>query len=506
MREPLRKALAVVALAWSTHGCGSSERAAPPPPPRLEDAAVEAAITVEVAPLGTPTLEAWGWRGGPGAAAFARALEAERAGDLVRLEREAAAALAADGGHFEAAWLVAVARARLGRHAEVLAPLAVAAAGDWPKWGERSLVLGALADFRATAAGRGWVAAGERYRAAYAQALGRAVIVVGARAGGRGGAGRELYAVDPDSGRWLRLTRTGGALAGTLVATGAPWLAYVTARKGRGGHTSVRVGVVDRGTGRAARELAIDDAKAVTLAWRARAGEVELVARITPAKGPVRAAVVDWRHGKLAPLAKPPRLTGERLEIGAAGVGLRRLPIAAVSADWDDTGTAGALRFDRSGKVIAEPGGGLIDGDAVAVAPAGARAAFLTALTPPCDDTTRAAYAVEVASGQVRLLARGDLSAPMWLDDERVALTSGAQVIVYAAATGKPVATIAGGAGVTTPTTSARRACVEAAPLFADPEPPEADDWPVAEDDAGVDDAALDQDAGPAAADPDAAP
>ena len=56
--------------------------------------------------------------------------------------------------------------------AEVLAPLEIAAAGDWAKWGERSLELAALAGFRATPTGRGWVRAAEGYRAALAALLG----------------------------------------------------------------------------------------------------------------------------------------------------------------------------------------------------------------------------------------------------------------------------------------------------------------------------------------------
>jgi|JI10StandDraft_1071094.scaffolds.fasta_scaffold16489_6 hypothetical protein len=476
MRGFARSAVGAVALAWALAGCGSSERARPPAVAPA-DAGPAPAVRVEVPALGTDRLDGWGWRRGPGAAAFGRALAAERAGDLPTLEREATAALAADPGHLEAAWLAAVARARLGRLDEVLAPLQVAAAGDWGKWGERSLELAALEAFRASAAGRGWVEAAGRHRDAYQEALRRAVVVLGARVGERGAVGRELYAVDVEAGRWLRLTRTGGAVAGAIAAAGAPWIAYATVRKGaRGGRVDVRIAVVDRTTGRAGREVAFDDVAAVTLAWRPHDGEVALHAAVVDRAGKGRGAVVDWRRGAIAPVAAPRPLRGERLEIAADGVALRRLPIARVSADWDDA-TASAVRFDRSGKVVAAPAGGLIDGDSLALDPGGARAAFVTAPEPPCEPTTpRAAYAVEVTSGRLRPLARGAVAGPVWLDDERVAVTVGDQVEVISAASGVSLATLAGGAGVATLTAGPRRSCAAPPPPFVEPDEIEPDE------------------------------
>jgi hypothetical protein len=74
-------------------------------------AAAAAVVDVEIRPVGRASLDEYGWRRGPGRDAFARALAAEKKGDMAGVAREAAAALAADPGHLEAAWLVAIAKA-----------------------------------------------------------------------------------------------------------------------------------------------------------------------------------------------------------------------------------------------------------------------------------------------------------------------------------------------------------------------------------------------------------
>ncbi|MBK9030212.1 MAG: hypothetical protein IPL61_02540 [Myxococcales bacterium] len=470
MRARARRALAWFALATAL-GCGGRGGGGRRSDGGVAVDAAPAVVAVALRPLGKATLDEYGWRAGPGAAAFARSLAAERGGDLAGVEREAAAALAADPGHLEAAWLVAIARARLGRPGEVLAPLEIAAAGDWSKWGERSLELAALADFRGTPAGRGWVAAAEGYRAALAATVADAVIVVGARAGRGAAVGRELYAVDPAGPRWIRLTRSGGAVIGALPAPGAPLVAYVTATRAgrRDGPRELKVGVVDLTTGRASREVAIADGRGLVLAWRASASGPALEVQVPGQRGKVSGFAIDWRHARRAPIAKPARIRGDRLEIGASAVVRRRLPIAGITADWDDGGTASAVRIERSGKVVTEPGGGLIDGESAALSPDRARLVFVTALEPPCDDAdARRLVVAEVATGRVRALAAGQVTAPIWVDADRVAFVDGAAVKVVAVASGKVVATIAGGAGVTTTAPGPRRRCDAAPTPFAD--------------------------------------
>lgn len=496
----LTRSIGGVALALALAGCGgrgSSTRASDGDGGPGAVAAPLPAIPVALRTLGKGALDEYGWRAGPGKAAFDRALAAERAGDLPTIEREASAALAADPGHLEAAWVAAVARARLGQHAQVLPALEIAAAGDWNKWGERSLELAALADFRATPQGRGWVEAADGYRAAMAAALARSVVVIGRSGPARGRPGAELYAVDLAEARWLRLTRTGGTVAGALPADGAPLLAYVAHRPvARGPIPELRIGVVDLATGKSGREVALREVKGGTLVWRSRGGEPVLELQwTTGASKKVQAAELDWKHGKRTAIDKPRPVKGARLQLDGQGSALRRLPVAGVTADWDERGTASAIRLDRSGKVVTAPEGALIDGDTVALAPDGSRLVFAVAAEPPCHpDDERKLYVAEVATGRVRKLAAGAVAAALWLDDDRIAFVDGDGVKVAAAATGKPTATVGGGAGVSTTAVGAPRRCDPAPAPFADdadddgPEPPETpelfEDW--AEPDAGA--------------------
>ena len=305
----------VVALATCA-ACGSESgaRVVEQRPP-ADAAPAEPVVTIPLRPLGKPTLEAYAWRKGPGKAGFDRALAAEKSGDLAAIEAACQDALAADPGHLEAAWMLAVARARQGKLDQVLAPLEVAAAGDWAKWGERSLDLPLFAAFRATPTGKGWLAAAEGYRAALATALRDAAIVVGRTAPYRRPRGdgevrvdhkAELYAAAGD--RWIRLTRTGGAVAAALPARGHPVVAYVAYRElvrpRVGGATirELRVGAVDLTTGRTGREVTLRDVHQATLAWVERGSEPTLVVEVVPARtGPQaskpRTYAVDWRQG-----------------------------------------------------------------------------------------------------------------------------------------------------------------------------------------------------------------
>ncbi|MEZ4404183.1 MAG: hypothetical protein R3B06_29440 [Kofleriaceae bacterium] len=490
----------VALAAGAGPGCGRSSTHRKADDAAVADAGPPPAVPVAVRALGAASLDGFGWRTGPGAASFARALAAEKAGDLGGVEREAGAALAADPGHLEAAWLVAVARARLGRPDEVLAPLEIAAAGDWPKWGERSLTLAALADFRATPTGRGWVDAADAYRRALAASMARAVVVIGARAGRAGGVGREVYAVDLDLGRWLRLTRTGGAVVGALRAPDAALLAYAAvSRTGAGGARQVAIGVLDLATGRTSREVSVADVRNLELGWRTRNGELLLEAHAPGRRGATAGYLIDWRRGKRAGIAKPARLRGDRLVISATGAERRHLPLAGITADWDDRGTASAVRVDRTGKIIAEPAGGLIDGESVALSPDRARLVFATALEAPCDDRdARRLVVAEVATGRVRPVATGAVAAPVWLDDDRLAYVDGPAVKVISVGAAQVLGVVAGGAGVVTPAVGPRRRCDAEPPPFAAPvvdEPEAGDDA----DDPALTleaDAAVDADAG----------
>ena len=185
-----------------------------------------------------------------------------------------------------------------------------------------------------------------------------------------------------------------------------------------------------------------------------------LAARIVDEPGP------PARRSYLDPLGVPlARVTVT--DDGAAVVGADRAPLGRVEPA--ERGTASAVRIERSGKVVTEPGGGLIDGESAALSPDRARLVFVTALEPPCDEADqRRLIVAEVATGRVRALATGAVTAPAWIDDDRVAFGDGDAVVVVAVATGAVVATVAGGAGVTTVAPGPRRRCDAAPPPFAD--------------------------------------
>ncbi|HVV84695.1 MAG TPA: hypothetical protein VHE35_16630, partial [Kofleriaceae bacterium] len=458
-------------------------------------AAAEPVLDVAVRPLGKASLDDYAWRRGPGKPMFDRALAAERRGDLATVERECAAALAADPGHLEAAWMLAVARVRQGELEQVLAPLEIAAAGDWAKWGERSLELAVFAPFRATAAGKGWVRAADRYRAALAAALADGVIVVGRtqpfrppRASGDVTVEHRAEAYAVSGGRWIRLTRTGGSVVGALPSPGRGALAYASYRdvvrshEGKPRLRELHLGVVDLASGRAGRELVLGDVAQATLAWAAGGGEPQLVVELVPARGKPETFVVD--DGSRKPYAGGlPR--GEALRVRPLSAERRRMTVAGVTADWDELGTASAVRLDRSRKVIAPPGGALIDGDSLAWSPDQARLAFASVAEDPCGDAAArqvSLYVVDAGSGRVQSIATGDrVPSPVWLGPSRLAFVDGDAVRVVDPADGRELERLAGGGGVTTGVIGELRPCaVDTAGPFAEPD--DSDDEPEVDD------------------------
>jgi hypothetical protein len=466
----------VTALAAACSGSGASSTGGRGDDARAATAA-EPAVTVAVRSLGKPSLDDYGWRRGAGKPAFERALAAERRGDLAAVEAACGAALAADPGHLEAAWMLAVARVRLGKLDGVLAPLEIAAAGDWMKWGERSLDLAALAPFRATPAGQGWVRAADGYRAALAAALADAVIVVGRVQPARSARGTgditvdhraEAYAVS--GGRWIRLTRTGGALVGALAAPSRGALAYaayrdvVRPREGKPRLRQLRIGVVELATGRARRELVLADVAQATLAWAASGGQPELVVEVAPPRGKPQRFVVDADGGRRPRAGGLPR--GEALRVRPLSAERRRLGTAGVTADWDELGTASAVRLDRSRKVVAPPEGVMIDGDSLAWSPDQARLAFASVANDPCGDPAArqvSLYVADAGSGRVRAIATGDrVPSPVWTAPTRLAFVDGDAVRVLDVAggsAGSEVLRLAGGGGVTTGVLGEQRPC-----------------------------------------------
>ena len=221
---PVRLAIVLCVAA----ACGKSGESAHQPPPKDDAAIVKAAparIDLPAQPLGLPSLVDYQWRKRAGQTAFKVARKAESHGDWPAVEAACTEALRADPGHLDAAWLLAAALGEQGKVAAVEAPLSLAVAGDFGKWGGAALELPQLRAFLATPIGLGWTRRAEEDRVRYLEALARATIVAG---------DGELYAFDPKLARWHRLTRTGGAVVGTLAPAGERVLAYVTRQGPKG--------------------------------------------------------------------------------------------------------------------------------------------------------------------------------------------------------------------------------------------------------------------------------
>ena len=388
--------------------------------PKKDDAgppASDAQAPVAVAPLvlGLPDLDAYRWRKRGGHPAFRIAREAEARQDWPAVVATCKQALAADPSHLEASWLLAAALGRLGKHDELLAPLARAVAGDFGKWGHASLELPALAAFRATPTGEAWRARVEQDRAAYVAVLARALLVE---------ADGDLFAWDPDSARWHRITRTYGALIGALRVPAANKLVYVTRVK-----KQYAIGTVDLARGRTYRPIPLRTDKPLVVTYQTGAqpgvwiGIGKLWQRLDD----------NHRLSPLPPKTKRPR--GAYLEVRGRKVKLRALPVPNVIADWDEHGLASAMRIGKSNRVVAVPSPGLIDGNTAVWSRDGTRLAFVAQLDEACPadgPMTYAAYVADAATGKPDELVRGAHGlAVEWTSDHELAIASDDGVAIH---------------------------------------------------------------------------
>jgi len=413
-----------------------------PSPRRDAGVAVPPAGSAEPAslpsrPLGAATLADFGWRKRAGQPAFRQAQTEEAAGDWAGVVRDCSRALAADPEHLDAAWLLAIARAKTGALDGVTEPLAVAAAGDYGKWAVAALAHPALRDYLATPAGMAWRRRAEADRAVYLAALAHALVV---RANG------DVFAYDLASPRWYRLTRTNGHVIAAMPA--GRRIAYVTRSKGKLG-----VGAIDLDDGRSTH--AID----------AGGGPIEIAAIPTGfwigMLGKGHALALDGSLA-LAPVKRP---NGPHLHVTPNGnAQLVRLPIAAISGDWDDHGLASAIRLATTQRIVTVPSPGVIAGNTVEWSPDRSHVAFVAQLAEQCTPhaPTVAAVVADVATGAVHELSRSVSGlAVEWVNDRELAIAGDG---------GVALAPLAGSGS-----TSVDGASALAAPLFtakcAPPEP-----------------------------------
>ena len=320
--------------------------------------------------LGMSAVDGFAYRKRAGQAAFKQARDAEARGDWAAVATSCEAALAADPAHLDAAYLLAVARAKTNQLERVLDPLTRAVAGDFAKWGQASLDQPALQQFLATPTGDAWRTRVEKDREVLAAMFARSLLVT---------AHGDLFAYDPQTTRWLRVTRTGGAIVGALVVRGFSRLAYVTREKDKAKHqTRVRLGIIDLGTGRARLAVDLPSTGAVRIAYNAKK-----LKRFVVRTGNTWQSVVDEPRLRFEPAGTKDHpgyaadlADSSWLDVTGRHAKLTRLGVPNISADWDDHALASALRIGSSHRIVSVPAPGLIDGNTLVWSPDRIQLAF----------------------------------------------------------------------------------------------------------------------------------
>ena len=450
MREvrdrPVRAGLAVLAVLFA---CGSHD---PAPSPKRDAGAMpigSAAALPELAarPLGEASVDAFAWRKRDGQRAFHVAQIAEAEGNWPGVVAACKTALAADPTHLDAAWLLAIGYAKSAVLERITEPLAIAVAGDFGKWAAASLEHPALSEFLATAAGTAWRRRVAADRALYTAALARSIIV---------DAAGELFAYDPGGPRWYRLTHTNGRVLASFVS--GHRIAYATRSNGR-----ISVGAIDLDTGASTHAVPMTRA----------GGPAAIVSTSTGmwvSQGPIAKQLA--LDGKVT-TATADRPSGPMLQISARGhARVVRLPIAQITGDWDDRGTASAIRIASTGRVVSVPSPGVIAGNTIAWSPDRSRIAFVAQLVDTCipGATTVGAFVADATTGTIHELARGNALAIAWANDRQLAIADGKGVALVDGASSTPIV------GATALAEPGFRARCEPDPLIVDPAGSDDDD------------------------------
>ncbi len=455
----------VIAIAIAAAGCGG-KRGDNGHAGDGDDASAGSTIAIapiDPLPMGVEDLTAFTYNRKRSARdTFRKALAAAKRGDRAGAEAACRETLLIEPGHLEASWHLALALARQKRYAEVIAPLSAAVAGDFMRWGERSLIARALTGFRDSPFAKPYADLVAAYRDEFRREVSEALLVVGRR--GRPWYPRargevnlnhrsELYAYVPDTGRYLRVSRTNGSLVGFVRNPSAPEVAYVSYRKvwlpsgsaprasgsserlsPRAGKApylrEVRIGAVDLDATRMSRrEVRLDDVLWVELFYTGTA-KPKLRARVRrarPARGERLVAVydLDVARGRAEEISDPGEIR-ELLRVGYDRAELHRPVLDGVTADWGADGSAGAFRLERTRKTITLPTGESAARDSITWSPTARRIAFTTVAVDPCSaepvDRAVKLYVAEAATGALHAVAAGEGElAPVWLDDSRLA-------------------------------------------------------------------------------------
>ncbi|HUS31359.1 MAG TPA: hypothetical protein VMZ53_22765 [Kofleriaceae bacterium] len=422
---------------------------------RRDAAAVprDAAAPAELAPLalGMASVEGFAYRTRPGHESFRRAREAEAKGDWAAVATACEAALATDPDHLDASYLLAVARAKQNQLENIVPPLAKAVSSDFGKWAQASLDQPALQKFLATPAGEAWRARVDHDRETFTASLARSLIVT---------SHGDFYAFDPDTSRWFRLTRTGGAVVGAFAPAGVARLAYITREKerlpsGAKGPTKIKLGIIDLATGRSRLAVELSGTGPLRVAYNAKK-----LKRFVVRVGAKWFSVVDELKLRLEPEAKGAKIgyladlaDATWLDITGRTARLTRIGVPNVTADWDTQSLASALRIGSSHRVVTVPSPGLIEGNTLVWSPDKTQLAFAAKLADTCKpgEPNAAAFVADGSTGAVQELERATAGIAVdWVAARKLAVAGDKGVTIVDLSGGAPLP-LEGADGLLTP-------------------------------------------------------
>ncbi|HTL34237.1 MAG TPA: tetratricopeptide repeat protein [Kofleriaceae bacterium] len=430
------------------HGTGSNATAA-----KLAEVADATPVELPALTFGLGSLDGFAYRTRPGHDLFKQARDTSLKGDWAGAATLCEAALKADPDHLDASYLLAVARAKQNQLEGILPPLTKAVSADFGKWGQASLDQPALQKFLGTPSGQAWRARVEKDRDAFAASLARSLVVT---------SHGDLYAFDAQASRWLRLSRTGGAVVGAFMPPGVARIVYVTREKertasgagagsaaakptGKGkGKTKVKLGMIDLTTGRARLAVDLAGTGSVRVAYNAKK-----LKRFVVRVGNAWSSVVDEIKLRLEPEAKGTHigyladLAGTTwLDVTGRRAQLTRIGVPNVSADWDTQSLASALRIGSSHRVVTVPSPGLIEGNTLVWSPDKTQLAFAAKLADTCkpNEPTAAAFVADGSTGAVQELERATGGiAVEWVAERKLAVAGDHGVTVVDLAGGAPL-------------------------------------------------------------------
>jgi hypothetical protein len=443
---------------------------------------------------------------GKGKDDFAKATAAYKAPakDWSAIRTSCEAALAKDAGHLDARRLLASALVQLGDHAAAVDHLVKVIAADWRKYGAAMDADPDLATLWSTPHGKAVEDVGGRIGEAVKAIAARRVLVLGRRAafkwpskpGAQWAATRaEVYAVDVDTRRFVRLTHTDHSVAAILPSPSGGEIAVV-------GYDKVEMPPPDKQATvppllARAWVQAFDPATWEPTAKRATLTKVrgagvgyaegdQLVAQSHPPSGrwmtgPSTSFSIDRATGKLAKIPGPKLSPSAMVALDMGWI--ERTPASGIEVSWDpatEDKPALAKQVKIGAKVLDVPGGAQVAPDGIVASPGGKRFALST-WVDPCNQegTEPSIYVVDAATGALKHLLTGKSRFRVtWVDDERVLYEDGTGSLrLWSAADGREVGKLASKPGLFVGTLDAHTApiCRRAPPVV---EPATGDEMP----------------------------